>query len=113
MLRYMQGIWSAPLIPNPDFKDDPALYKLPPIKYVGFELWQVKAGSIFDNIMVTDSLDEALAFAKETWGKSIEGEKEMKAKIEVRMLHAGTGARFRTRLSLVNHTLMVRVVLAG
>jgi calreticulin len=71
------------MIDNPEFKDDPKLYVMPPIKYVGFELWQVKSGSIFDNIMLTDSVDEALKFAKETWGKSIEGEKAMKKKQDV------------------------------
>lgn len=74
------------MIPNPEYKENPNLYKMPEIKYVGFELWQVKAGSIFDNIMLTNSLDEAMEFAKETWGKSIEGEKAMKAKQDVRAL---------------------------
>jgi Calreticulin family len=79
-----QGIWTAPMIDNPDFKDDPELYAFPPTKYVGFELWQVKAGSIFDNIMLTDSLDEALKFAKDTWGKTIEAEKAAREKAEAR-----------------------------
>jgi calreticulin len=56
---------------------------VPEIKYIGFELWQVKAGSIFDNVMLTHSLDEAMQFAKDTWGKTIEGEKEMKAQADV------------------------------
>lgn len=73
----MQGIWSAPMIDNPNFVDDKDLYKRPSLGYVGFELWQVKAGSIFDNILVTDSIDEAMTFAKDTWGKSKDGEKEM------------------------------------
>ena len=51
---------------------------------MAFELWQVKAGSVFDNVMLTDSKNEALQFARDTWGKQIEGEKAMKAKIEVR-----------------------------
>lgn len=74
-----KGPWKAPMIPNKEFKDDPKLYVVPEIKYVGFELWQVKAGSIFDNIMLTHNLDEALQFAKDTWGKTIEAEKAMKA----------------------------------
>ena len=52
------------------------------IKYVGFELWQVKAGSIFDNIIVTDSLAEAKKLAEETWGKLKAAEKEMMDKIK-------------------------------
>merc|ERR1712179_436628 len=34
--------------------------------HVGFELWQVKSGTIFDDIIITDSLEEAKAFAEET-----------------------------------------------
>ena len=83
MPAHLQGIWSAPMIDNPDFEDDPTLYKLPPIKFVGFELWQVTAGSIFDNIMITDDVEEAFTFAKDTWGASIEAEKAMMKTIEV------------------------------
>lgn len=53
-----KGPWTAPLIPNPAFKldKDLAVYNL---AFVGFDLWQVKAGTIFDNILVTDDLAEA------------------------------------------------------
>lgn len=36
-----KGIWVAPDIDNPDFKDDPKLYLQKDLKYIGFELWQV------------------------------------------------------------------------
>jgi hypothetical protein len=42
------------MIDNPEHVDDPMLYKQPPIKYVGSELWQVKSVSL-DNI-ITESL---------------------------------------------------------
>ena len=32
---------------------------------VGFEIWQVKSGTIFDNILVTDDVAEAEKMAKE------------------------------------------------
>merc|ERR1712190_38266 len=32
--------------------------------FLGFDLWQVKAGTIFDNVIVTDDKSEADAFAK-------------------------------------------------
>ena len=73
-----KGAWSAPLVPNPDFVDEPNLYTLPPLKYLGFELWQVKAGSIFDNVFVGDSLAEATAFAERTWGANKAGEATMR-----------------------------------
>merc|ERR1719343_308663 len=65
-----KGIWEAPLIDNPDFVEDPNLYHLGELGYAGFEIWQVKSGTIFDNIIITDSLDEAKEFAEATWGKS-------------------------------------------
>ena len=33
-----------PEIDNPEFEEDPEVYLLPPLKFVGFEIWQVKAG---------------------------------------------------------------------
>ncbi|KAJ7563391.1 hypothetical protein O6H91_03G108500 [Diphasiastrum complanatum] len=71
-----KGKWKAPLIENPDYKDDPEIYVFPQLKYFGIELWQVKAGSIFDNILVTDDLDYANKLAKETWGTSKDAEKD-------------------------------------
>jgi len=50
-------------------------------------LWQVKAGSIFDNIIVTDSVDEAEAFLHETWEKNKDAEKAMFDKIHCLHLH--------------------------
>lgn len=76
-----QGIWVAPDIDNPDYEHDDALYHFKDTKYVGFELWQVKAGSIFDNILVADSYEEAEKFANDTWAKTKDGEKEMHDKV--------------------------------
>ncbi|KAJ8753428.1 hypothetical protein K2173_019827 [Erythroxylum novogranatense] len=70
-----QGKWKAPMIDNPDFKDDPDLYVFPNLKYVGIELWQVKSGTLFDNILITDEPEYALKFAEETWGKTKDAEK--------------------------------------
>lgn len=44
-----KGKWVAPDIDNPEYKADDKLHLIKDSKYVGFELWQVKAGSIFDN----------------------------------------------------------------
>jgi len=63
-----KGEWVHPMVPNPDYKEDPALAnRCVDCGMVGFELWQVKAGTVFDDIIVTDSLDEAKAFAQETF----------------------------------------------
>ena len=81
-----------------DFKDDPDLYVFPHLKYVAVELWQVslpshncilstdkylalnlfilmsalmfqvKTGTLFDNILICDDPEYAKKFAGETWG---------------------------------------------
>lgn len=73
-----KGEWVHPLVPNPKYKDDANLYLYKDNGAVGFELWQVKAGTIFDNILVTDSVEEAKAHADATWAKTKVGEKAMK-----------------------------------
>lgn len=61
-----KGEWVHPQIDNPDFVDDNELYAFDDHSYVGFEIWQVKAGTIFDNIIVTDDESEAQKFAELT-----------------------------------------------
>ncbi|CAI9781729.1 unnamed protein product [Fraxinus pennsylvanica] len=70
-----KGKWKAPVIDNPDFKDDPDLYVFPNLKYVGIELWQVKSGTLFDNILLCDDAEYAKDVAEETWGKHKDAEK--------------------------------------
>jgi len=71
-----KGEWIHPMVDNPDFKDDETLYRFTDTKFVGFEIWQVKAGTIFDNIIVTDDQAEADKFAELTKATQ-EGEKAM------------------------------------
>ncbi|KDO81694.1 hypothetical protein CISIN_1g0453961mg, partial [Citrus sinensis] len=55
--------------------DDPDLYVYPNLKYVGIELWQVKSGTMFDNVLVSDDPEYAKKLAEETWGKHKDAEK--------------------------------------
>jgi calreticulin len=71
-----KGEWVHPMIPNPDFKDDDTLYLYESNKYVGIEVWQVKSGTIFDNIIITDDEAEAKKLADAT-AAAKEGEKKM------------------------------------
>jgi calreticulin len=71
-----KGEWVHPMVPNPDYVDDDNLYLYESNKYVGFELWQVKSGTIFDNILVTDDSAEASKWAEKT-AKTREEEKKM------------------------------------
>lgn len=74
-----KGPWVHPKIPNPDYVFDDKMYAVcaDACSHVGFELWQVKSGTIFDDIIVTDNLEEAQKFAEETFFAKKDGEKQM------------------------------------
>ena len=73
-----KGEWEHPMIPNPDFKEDAEVgVRCKDCTHVGFELWQVKTGTMFDDIIVTDSVAEAKSFADSTFFKKQPGEKAM------------------------------------
>ncbi|KAJ3045068.1 Calreticulin-1 [Rhizophlyctis rosea] len=76
-----KGEWVHPEIDNPDYVEDKSIghYKS---AYIAFDLWQVKSGTIFDDIIITDSVEEAEAFAKETFRKKQPIEKEKKDKLD-------------------------------
>merc|ERR1712048_463059 len=74
-----KGIWEAKKIANPEYEDDDALYKYDDFGFIGFDLWQVKGGTIFDNIIITDDVAEADTFVKK-WKDLNELEKEEKKK---------------------------------
>lgn len=67
-----------PEIDNPEYVSDPNLYKRDELCAVGLDLWQVKAGTIFDNIYFGDDPAEA-AKRGDAIKKRLEGEKKMKS----------------------------------
>merc|ERR1712225_188621 len=85
-----KGAWKPTMIDNPAYKGvwvqktmandkyDPELATFPQLEHVGFELWTVNKGSIFDNIYVGNSLDDAKALAESTWSKVKDLEKDAK-----------------------------------
>merc|ERR1739845_8383 len=72
-----KGFWEQKKIANPEYKDDDQLYKYVDFGFLGFDLWQVKGGTIFDNIILTDDVAEADKFAKK-WKELNEVEKSKK-----------------------------------
>jgi len=73
-----KGPWVHPHIPNPAYKLDASIYAYDSNKYIGIEVWQVQAGSIFDNFLITDSEDTAAEWAKKSLSAR-KAEKEAKA----------------------------------
>jgi calreticulin len=73
-----KGSWVHPQIENPEYQADTQLYLQKELGSVGFDLWQVKSGTIFDNVLITDDPEYAKQYGEETWRKTAEGEKKMK-----------------------------------
>merc|ERR1712066_512459 len=51
-----KGFWEAKKIANPEYEDDDKIYSYEDFGFIGFDLWQVKGGTIFDNIIITDDV---------------------------------------------------------
>jgi len=60
-----KGEWKAREIPNPDYVEDPSVAKYKDFSVAGIDVWQVKSGTIFDDILVTDSVEEAETIRKQ------------------------------------------------
>merc|ERR1719271_67109 len=77
-----KGAWKAKRIDNPKYVADDNLYRYASFGTVGIDVWQVKSGSIFDNILITDDVDYAKQHAEKTWKAQKDGEKAMKEKAD-------------------------------
>merc|ERR1711959_735446 len=77
-----KGVWEAKLIANPKYAPDDKLYSYPKFTTVGIDVWQVKSGTIFDNILVTDDVAYATEHAEKTWKAAKDGEKAAKEKAD-------------------------------
>merc|ERR1711983_751431 len=87
----MDGEWEPPMIDNPEYKgewkprqiDNPdydeeeakTLGKYEENCKIGFDLWQVKSGTIFDNVMITDDPEAAKKAGEDLWAVTKDAEK--------------------------------------
>merc|ERR1711977_390097 len=72
-----KGDWNVKRISNLAYVDDDKIYSYDDFGFLGFDLWQVKGGTIFDNVIVCDDVSEADEFAKK-WKATSEVEKAKK-----------------------------------
>merc|ERR1719409_2629631 len=72
-----KGVWTAKDIDNPEYEDDENVYLFEDNGFIGFDLWQVKGGTIFDNVLITDDVAESDEAAKK-WKTLSDIEKEKK-----------------------------------
>merc|ERR1711981_423906 len=61
-----------------EYEEDKSLYAFDSFCGIGFDLWQVKAGTIFDNVLITDDVEVAKKQGDELWKATSEAEKKMK-----------------------------------
>ena len=55
------GEWSPPMLSNPDYFDDPSIGDMRGVDTLAMEIWQVRAGSLFDHFLITDDVELARA----------------------------------------------------
>ena len=90
-----KGKWSAPMIDNPAYKGEWAPRKIPnpayvddttPLSHIGavgavaVEIWTMDDNYYFDNVVVTNSVDEAAEVRETTWAPKFALEKAAKDK---------------------------------
>merc|ERR1719439_245764 len=72
-----KGVWAPKKIANPAYVDDTSIGQYGSFSWVGIDVWQVKSGTIFDNLLITDDVEAAKAAADKI-KVSMEAEKKMK-----------------------------------
>jgi len=77
-----KGVWEAKLVANPKYAPDAKIGTYPKFSTVGIDIWQVKAGTIFDDLLVTDDVEYAKAHGEKTWKAKKDGEKAAKDKAD-------------------------------
>ncbi|KAM6331915.1 LOW QUALITY PROTEIN: calreticulin-3 [Alca torda] len=76
-----RGVWPHPQIDNPNYSPDSSVYRFENISIIGLDIWQVRAGTVFDKFLITDDEVYAEDFGDETWGERNKSpEKEMNIK---------------------------------
>merc|ERR1719447_1795387 len=75
-----KGPWVHPEIDNPEYNEEDAksIVKYSENCIIGFDLWQVKSGTIFDNLIITDDPAAAKKDGEDFWAVTKTGEKTMK-----------------------------------
>merc|ERR1711862_451210 len=68
----MGGKWKPKKIPNPDYFHDDQPFKMTSIGGVGIELWSMSNNLYFDNLIITDKLEIADAWAKDTYDLKVQ-----------------------------------------
>jgi len=74
-----KGPWVHPQVDNPEYALDNNIYAFNDLSAIGIEIWQVKSGSTYDNILITNDPALAKERANQILKKQV-AQKEQKAK---------------------------------
>jgi len=77
-----KGVWVHDQVANPEYSDDDSLYSFADFGTIGIDVWQVKAGSIFSDVLITDSQETADAAVESFKTLAAEEAAEKKAEEE-------------------------------
>uniref|UniRef100_A0A8C9RF24 Si:ch211-274f20.2 n=1 Tax=Scleropages formosus TaxID=113540 RepID=A0A8C9RF24_SCLFO len=66
--RY-QGEWQPRMIPNPEYFEDLEPFQMSTVGAVGFELWSLTGGVLFDNILLCSDPTVAQRWTDHSWGQ--------------------------------------------
>ena len=77
-----KGEWKHPMIPNPEYVADDSIYSFEDFGHIGIDIWQVKSGTIFDDIIVGDDFEEIKSLTEASFQELVKVEKELLAKDE-------------------------------
>ena len=64
---FLQGKWKPKKISNPEYFHDDQPFKMTSIGGLGIELWSMSSNLYFDNLIVTDKVEIADSWAKDTY----------------------------------------------
>jgi len=88
-----KGPWVHPEIANPEYVEDTEIYAFDTNAFIGIDVWQVKAGTVFDNVIITDSVQEAEDFLATTYTAHKDAEKAAFDAVEAKKKEAEEAAR--------------------
>merc|ERR1719198_2628063 len=74
-----KGVWVHDQVANPEYVDDDEIYAYDDFGAVGIDIWQVKSGSVFDSILISDDVDDLTA-QNDAFKELAAAEKEAKEK---------------------------------
>jgi calreticulin len=72
-------VWAPKKIPNPKYVDDNTIGQYESFAWVGIDIWQVKSGTTFGNLLITDDKAAATAAVEALKPKMAEEKKAKEA----------------------------------